>query len=120
MLYNQCTERDSKGNELTEDRPSGADAEDWQGAKTINADPQQRKRDEKWRRKTSAAYQKAEVERNIVNDIFQKNCAVGLELKVKTASNSVSDAIVSSFVDLKPPAKLQDFIHARNFDSQTF
>ena len=47
MLYNQCTERDLKGNELTEDRPSGADAEDWQGAKTINADPQQRKRDEK-------------------------------------------------------------------------
>ena len=59
-----------EGNELTEDRPSGADAEHGQGAKTINAEPQQRKRDEKRKEKTSAAYQKAEVERNIVNDIL--------------------------------------------------
>ena len=104
----------SKGEEIEEDRPSGANAEHKQSSKTINAPGQQLKRNEKRRSRLSDKYKKAVVERDVIENILEKNMAVELEL------GSFADATVADFLALKPASKLEDYIHARKFTGKTF
>ena len=119
---NSCILRsdiDSNGDEVEEERPSGADAEHRQAAKTINADWQKKKREEKRLKKLSEEHRTMEREYNIINDILARNTEVETELKAKTESGSLTDASVVDFLSLTAK-KLQDFIHCRKFDDATF
>ena len=117
--YPPCTDIDSSGNEVEEDRPSGADAEHRQPSKTINAKAQQRKRAEKRRRKLSEKFHNAVVKFNTVNDILERNSAIEDGLKSKRDGGSLQDATVSQFLALNVN-QLKDFIHARKFNDKTF
>ena len=92
--YLPCTDIDSSGNEVEEDRPSGADAEHRQPSKTINAKAQQRKRAEKRRRKLSEKFHNAVVKFNTVNDILERNSAIEDGLKSKRDGGSLCDATI--------------------------
>ena len=113
----------SKGEEISDDRPSGPDAEHRQPAKTLNHKAQQRKRDEKRRRRLALKHEESLVEYNTINHILVRNKEVEDELRSKTTSHSLVDCSIQHFLDLKPVAKLYDFIHmygsfsASNFKS---
>ena len=64
---------DSSGKEVVEDRPSGAQAEHRQPAKTINAPAQQRQRSELRRKKMAEKHRDAIVEYTTMNDILSRN-----------------------------------------------
>ena len=61
ISYVMHSDINSRGEIIEEDRPSGADSEHRQPAKTINADGQKKKRDEKRRRKLVLKHNKATV-----------------------------------------------------------
>ena len=111
---------DSRGNLVDEDRPSGADAEHRQAAKTINCEHQRQLREDRRLKKASEQQCKEEVAYNTIQDILQQNSGVEQELQKKTESGSVSDATVQDFLDLKPASKLENFIHAGRFDGHVF
>ena len=111
---------DSRGNLVDEDRPSGADAEHRQAAKTINCEHQRQLREDRRLKKASEQQCKEEVAYNTIQDILQQNSGVEQELQDKTESGYVSDATVQDFLDLKPASKLENLIHARRFDGHTF
>ena len=71
--------------------------------------------------KAAEKFRKTEHERNTIDDILKRNGEVEAEIKAKTTSGSLSDATVKDFLDKSlTVAKLQDFIHARMFDSAKF
>ena len=102
-----------------EDRPSGADCECRQGAKTINAAAQQRLRAEKRRREQARKFNEATVEMNVINNILQRNTAVEDELRSQVDSELLVDNTISHFASLVAD-KLKDFIHARKFKGKSF
>lgn len=104
---------------MEDDRPSGANAEHRQAAKTINAEAQKKKRIEKRMKKDAEKFRKAEHERNAIGHIIERNGQVEAEILAKTASGLLEDSTVLDFLSLSV-AKLEDFIHARMFDGQTF
>ena len=104
---------------IEEDRPSGADAEHCQGAKTINHSGQKRLRAEKRRRLLANKFAEAEVTRKTILNILTKNKNVEDELANMTESGLVSDASIACFLELTV-AKLKDFIHTRKFEGPVF
>ena len=110
----------SKGEEISDERPSGPDAEHRQPAKTLNHKAQQRKRDEKRRRRLALKHEESLVEYNTINHILVQNKEVEDELRSKTTSHSLADCSIQHFLDLKPVTKLYDFIHVRKFLGKQF
>jgi hypothetical protein len=70
LYFNISTDIDRYGNELDNIRPSSAHAEHRQPAKTINAEPQKRMREEKRRTKMAKEYGELVVEQNTISDIL--------------------------------------------------
>mmetsp|Transcript_44512 Transcript_44512/g.93388 ORF Transcript_44512/g.93388 Transcript_44512/m.93388 type:complete len:511 (-) Transcript_44512:806-2338(-) len=110
----------SNGLEVLKWRPFGPDAEHLQSAKTINAAAQKRHREDKRRKKIIEDAHRGEIEKNAIDAILARNESVERELKEKKESRSLADATVADFLELKPASKLEDFIHARKFEGQTF
>ena len=94
---------------IEEDRPSVADTEHRQGAKTINHSGQKRLRAEKRRRLLAKKFAEAEVKRNTILNILQKSTIVEDELANMTESKLISDTSVKCFLGLTI-SKLKDFI----------
>ena len=92
---------------IEEDRPSGADAEHCQGAKTINHSGQKRLRAEKRRRLLAKKFGEAEVTKKIILNILTKNKNVKDEFANMTESGLVSGASIACFLELTV-AKLKD------------
>ena len=113
---------DSSSREIVEDRPSGAQAEHRQPAKTTNAPAQQRQRSEIRRKKMVEKHRDAIVEYTTINNILSRNGIVEAKVLASSVDGKPGDlaaASVVKFLDLNT-ARLQDFIHARKFNSQTF
>lgn len=104
---------------IEEDRPSGPDVEHRQGSKTINHSGQKWLRAETRRRLLAQKFAEAEVKRNTILNILQKNKMVEDELANMTDSKLISEASVSIFFGLTI-SKLKDFIHAGKFEGPTF
>ena len=102
-----------------EDRPSGADCECRQGLKPINAKGIQRLRVEKRRRQLAKKFNESNVERNVIQNILEKNKAVELLLRAKVESLLIEDNTLTDFLPLTAD-KLKYFIHARKFTEKTF
>ena len=114
-----CSDINSKGETILEDRPCGAEAEHRQGSKTINALEQKRLRAEKRRGILAKKHSEAVVKTNIISNILDRNKMVESELRSRAASKSFEDATVSDFL-LLSIAKLKDFIHPRKFTGHQF
>jgi hypothetical protein len=91
-----------------DDRPYSSQEENGQPSKTINAPAQQRLRSELRRKKLAEKHRDAVVACSTINDILSCNNAV----------EALFDVTVAHFLLLNT-SKLQDFIHARMFDSKT-
>ena len=89
-------------------------------AKTINAEGQQRKREQERQRKAELAYHEAEVERNIIDLVLEKNTKVEEELASKTESDNFCDCNCAHLLEIKPLGNLKAFIHACKFTGNTF
>ena len=88
----------SKSDVIEQDRPSGADAEHRQGAKTINHSGQKRLRAEKRRRLLAKKFAEGEVTRKTILNILEKNQSVEDELVNVTESGLISDASITCFL----------------------
>ena len=66
----------SRGEYFEEDRTSGANADHRQSSKTLNADGQERKWEDKHRMDLSKKYNDAVVEHNIILNILERNKSV--------------------------------------------
>jgi hypothetical protein len=86
----------------------------------MNAPGQQRKRKEKRRKHLAKSFREAEVERNTILDILQKNKSVEEELALTQESKLFADATVAAFLQLKPASKLEDLIHTRKCKGKSF
>ena len=113
-----CLDIDERGEVIEEDRPSGADAEHRQGAKTINADCQKRKQADKRARELVRRANESEVNRNIICKILEANNDVEKHLKSETESDLLEDASVALFL-LLTSHQLKYFIHARKFSGKS-
>ena len=83
---------------IEEDRPSGADAEHRQGAKTINRSGQKRLRAEKQRSLLAKKFSEAEVTRKTILDILAMNKNVKDESANMTESGLISDTSIACFL----------------------
>jgi len=108
-----------KGETIEQDRPSGAHAEHLQGAKTINAEAQQKKRADKRRLELTRKANEAQVKHNVMSKILQNNAEVEAKLIAQVDSNMLADATIALFLWLTV-AELQDFIHVRKFTGHQF
>ena len=114
---------DSKCQELDFVRPSGADAEHRQPAKTINAKAQKKLCEEKRRRKMTEKHVKASADHDVINIILERNRGVEQELLgMRDEIASLADVTASDLLKLKKPQseKLKAFIHARKFNCREF
>ena len=65
-------------------------------------------------------YRKDIVAHNTIQHILDCNQEVEKELSSKTKSGSFTEATISHFLELRPAAKLQDFVHVRKFNGPSF
>ena len=107
------------GNEVEEDRPSGAMLNTGSLLNLSMDEHRRRKLDEKLQKKFAEALREADMERNVIKHILERNSEVENTHQSKTESKLLSDAKMQNFMDLKSP-ELEDFIHARKFDAKTF
>ena len=116
------------GSKVEKDRPSGADSEHKQSAKTINAKAQQQKRVEQRRMKMALKFTEDTKTRNAIINIIDRNRAV--ENKIKSAivtaiglddvtAALLNDAKVATFLACNAK-ELTDFTHVRKFNDATF
>ena len=70
-------------------------------------------------KKLTLEFRIAEQDRNVINDILQRNNNVELYLKGKISSDCLSEATVQHFFGLTI-SQLKDFIHARKFNGRGF
>ena len=119
---------DGKPLPIEEDRPSGADSEHKQSAKTINAMGQRKKRDEKRRKKMAKEYDEAVTTRNTISNICNSNIAVENKIKSTIGANEMLDDVLAASLDeakvatflARTSAELKDFIHVRKFTDGKF
>jgi len=114
---------DSKGQELDYERPSGADVEHRQPAKTISAKAQKKLHEEKRRRKLTEKHLKAAADHDIINIILGRNHGVEQELLgMRDEISTLADVTVGDLMKLKKPQseRLKAFIHARKFIGREF
>ena len=119
LILIQCTDIHSCGDDVDKDRPSGADCEHRQSAKTINAEPQKKLRQQKRMKKLTLKFRIAEQDSNVITHILQRNEEVEIILRANILCDSLSDATVQQFLGLTI-SQLKDFIHARKFNGRTF
>ena len=111
---------DSKGKELRNEKPEGADQEWKQPAKTLNHEGPKRARLEKRRKQASEKFSKELIQYNTITDVLRKNGAVEEEVKSMTATGVLTDASIETVFSLKPADKLRWLIHARKFKDSKF
>jgi len=119
LILTQCTDIHSCGDDVDEDRPSGADCEHRQPAKTINAEPQKKLRQQKRMKKLTLKFRIAEQDINVITHILQQNEEVEINLRANILCDSLSEANVQQFLGLTI-SQLKDFIHACKINGRTF
>ena len=114
------TDVDSSGNEIKDEKPTGASQEWKQPAKTLNHEGQKRVRLEKRRKQASEKYSRLLVNYNSIADILAKNKSVEAEVISRTQTGILSDVTVETWLSLKPADKLKWIIHTRKFKDCKF
>ena len=82
-----CSDINSKGENILEDRPCGAEAEHRQGSKTINAREQKRLRAEKRRGILAKKHSEAVVKTDIISNVLDLNETVESDLWSRAANS---------------------------------
>ena len=119
LILIQCADIHSCGDDVDEDRPSGADCEHRQPAKTINAEPQKKLRQQKRMKKLTLKFRIAEQDINVITHILQQNEEVEINLRANIYCDSLSEATMQQFLGLII-SQLKDFIHACKFNDRIF
>ena len=92
----------SRGEDIEEDRPYGAESEQRQSYKTLNTDSQKRNQADKCRIDLSRKYNEAVVEQNIILNILERNKAVESGIELRTTTKYLVDDTVEYFLQLIP------------------